>query len=112
MADTYKMLAEHCKEIAHNLDKYAENNLFLGEDEDYDEQNYLDDYYDVKWILDSDRDYYACRICVAFGGPNIFIDTWDKCVSGYWGADEVDYPMSFRAVEAVDDYMRNIYYCH
>lgn len=111
MADTYKMLTEHCKEIAHDLDKYAENNLFLEEDEDYDGQNYLDDYLDVKWILDSDRDYFACRVCVGWGGPNIYIDTWEKCVCGYWGADTVKYPMSLRAVEAVDEYMSEIYFC-
>lgn len=111
MSDTYKMLAEQCKEIAHDLDKYAENNLFLEEDEDYDGQNYLDDYLDVKWILDSDRDYFACCVCVTWGGPNIYIDTWEKCVCGYWGADTVKYPMSFRAIEAVDEYMSEIYSC-
>ena len=112
MSDTHKMLTEYCEEIAHDLDKYAENNLFLDENEDYEGQNYLDDYLDVKWILDYNRDYFACSVCVAWGGPNIYIDTWDKCVCGYWGADKVEYPMSFRAVEAVDNYMSDIYSCY
>ena len=103
--DTYKMLCEQCEEIAHKLDKLAEYDLYFAREDDGYEVNYLDDYYDVKWILDHNKDYFACRICVAFGGPNIFIDTWEKCVCGYWGADEVKYPMTFAAVDAVDRVM-------
>ena len=106
--DTYKMLCDHCEEIAHELDKLSVNDLYFIND-DGEEVNYLDDYYDVKWILDSHKDYFACRICVACGGPNIFIDTWEKCVCGYWGADVVKYPLSLTAVDAIDRVMSDYF---
>tara|TARA_R100001594_G_C3953112_1_gene243516 strand:+ start:23 stop:409 length:387 start_codon:yes stop_codon:yes gene_type:complete len=49
--------------------------------------DYLDDIYDYKFIVDSDKSYLGARICVAYGGPNIFIDTFNKQIEGYWGGD-------------------------
>lgn len=107
--DTYKMLCDRCEKIAHELDKLAANDFYFTDD-DGEEVNYFDDYYDVKWIINYYKDYVACRICVACGGPNIFIDTWEKCVCGYWGADKVEYPLTFAVVDAIDGIMSERFY--
>tara|TARA_R100001443_G_scaffold13550_1_gene23565 strand:+ start:156 stop:542 length:387 start_codon:yes stop_codon:yes gene_type:complete len=52
-----------------------------------DGYDYLDDIYDYKFIVDSNKNYQGARICVAYGGPNIFINTFNKQVEGYWGGD-------------------------
>ena len=33
--------------------------------------------------------YKGARLLVAFGGPNIWIDTASQEVEGYWGSDRV-----------------------
>ena len=38
--------------------------------------DYFDDFLDVDYIVGSDKKYKACRVLVAYGGPNIYIDTW------------------------------------
>ena len=40
--------------------------------------DYFGDFLDVDYVIGSDKHYKACRVLVAFGGPNIYIDTWEK----------------------------------
>ena len=54
---------------------------------DEEEQKDFEDIYDCKFIVDTDKNYIGARICVAYGGPNIYIDTFNKQVEGYWGSD-------------------------
>lgn len=54
------------------------------------------------------------RILVAFGGPNIYIDTFDGAVRGYWGGTQ-SYPLSDNVVDTINDYFEdcaaeNIYF--
>ena len=35
--------------------------------------------------------FNGCELLVAFGGPNIYIDTRYSLVSGYWGSDRVEF---------------------
>ena len=46
--------------------------------------DYLADVLDINWILDSNREFKGARILVAFGGPNIWIDTDKQTVEGSW----------------------------
>lgn len=52
---------------------------------------YLSDCYDIKVIVDlhDTSDVYGARIMVAGGGPNIYIDTSENTVEGYWGSTKV-----------------------
>ena len=49
--------------------------------------DYLEGVLDINYILDSNREYKGARILVAFGGPNIWIDTDKQVVEGYWWGD-------------------------
>jgi hypothetical protein len=56
----------------------------------------------IKIITSLDgSEYYGAEICVAWGGPNIYIETRDSYVRGYWG-DEVSVPLSYKARDAID----------
>ena len=46
--------------------------------------DYIKDLLDINYTLDSERQYKGARILVAFGGPNIWIDTAKNTVEGYW----------------------------
>ena len=48
--------------------------------------DYISDVLDVNWVLDSNREFLGARLLVAFGGPNIWIDTSKQTVEGRsWG---------------------------
>ena len=53
--------------------------------------DYLDDVLDIKYIVGSDGTYYGAEIMVTFGGPNIYVDTRDNTVYGFWGSDRAQW---------------------
>ena len=91
----------------------VEEGVFIDEDEvpdEYDEERYQDLYWylqdnlGIKVLTDLDREtMYGCEICVAWGGPNIYINTNTRNIEGYWGFDEVTYPLSLHVCDEIDD---------
>jgi hypothetical protein len=72
--------------------------------------DYLTDVLDIEYIVDSKKQYLGARILVAFGGPNIWINTRTQQVEGYWwnsrsiqsyNNDEMD----------IDGALSELYYC-
>ena len=58
-----------------------------GVDSDGEEINacdYLEDALDIESICNSQRECIGARILVAFGGPNIWVDTRNNIVEGAW----------------------------
>ena len=49
--------------------------------------DYISDALDFEFILSSDKTLIGARILVAFGGPNIWIDTTKQTVEGHWWDD-------------------------
>ena len=49
--------------------------------------DYVSDALDVDWILEQRSEFKGARLLVAFGGPNIWIDTAKQTVEGHWGGD-------------------------
>ena len=103
---TEQMLQDRCKEIADELIAISDSRLFRDADgytfeaDDMDEaeekdpfatlvemNEYLEDAYDFKATIDSDGRIESIRAAVATGGPNIYIDTDECAVCGYWGGD-------------------------
>ena len=54
--------------------------------------HYLSDVLDIQYIVSGSGEYLAARILVAFGGPNIWINTQTKTVEGYWWGDSAFAP--------------------
>jgi hypothetical protein len=46
--------------------------------------DYLQDALDFQWITTNDLQFLGARVLVAFGGPNVWIDTHRKIVEGFW----------------------------
>jgi hypothetical protein len=49
--------------------------------------DYLQDVLDIEYVVGSDKRYLGARVLVAFGGPNIWINTRTKQVEGFWWGD-------------------------
>jgi predicted RNA-binding Zn-ribbon protein involved in translation (DUF1610 family) len=72
---------------------------------------FFDDAYDIEFRVGSDRRYRSVRVMVACGGPNIYIDTASKNVELYWWGERAWYPISYDAVEIIDEWAEEIWGC-
>ena len=56
--------------------------------------DYLECVYDIKYVVDGQGNYYGAELLVAGGGPNIYVNTRDKEIQGYWGGDRASVPFT------------------
>ena len=73
--------------------------------------DYFDDFLDVDYIVDSNKRYKACRVLVAFGGPNIYINTWDEQVQLEWWSKKATADIPEDLCMVIDDFFEVIYNC-
>lgn len=72
--------------------------------------DYLSDVLDINWILNSDRTYKAAKVLVAFGGPNIWINTEKQQVEGYWWGSQSIIPYNQDSI-GLDETLNEIFNC-
>lgn len=73
-----EQLKEHVRAIANNIHKGIP---------DISGFDYLNDALDIQYIVTGQGEYIGARILVAFGGPNIWVNTHTGTVEGYWYGD-------------------------
>ena len=123
---------EHCKRIADNIDDYANGRVvkcpecgelitvdddithyrcpgcgYTDDIRDYDAQtiyDYFNDCLDTEYRCDGHKEYRSVQVMVAWGGPNIYIDTGSCNVKLYWGGEQETWPLSSEAIAAVDEW--------
>ncbi len=64
---------------------------------------------DVNYIVDYKGDYLGARLCVATGGPGIWINTKTQQVEGYWWNDRATCDYRDDA-QGLDDYYEELWY--
>ena len=72
-----------------------------------DAGTFMEDALDIQYIINQDKTYRGARILVAFGGPNIWVNTQRGEVEGYWWGD--DATAGFIDNMGLDDYLEEIY---
>ena len=77
----------------------------------YDVWKWLEGAYDIKYTINSDFSYMAGRVLVAFGGPNIYVDTLSGRVELFWWTDRAEYELTRDACEAIDEALEELYNC-
>lgn len=77
--------------------------------EEFTAWDYIQDVLDINWILNNDKTYRGARLLVAFGGPNIWIDTVNQQVEGYWWGDK--YIQSYNDNIGLDDVLEELFNC-
>ena len=92
---TDKMLKDHCDHIAKDIESITD----VGE--------WLEDALDFEWITNKDKTFKAARILVAFGGPNIWVNTQTNTVDGYWWLDKAK--ATFKKNQELNNYLEEIY---
>lgn len=105
-------LQNHVQSIADNLtNPPAEWN----EDRDIESEgkfsafDYLERALDIEYIVNSHGEYLGARVLVAFGGPNIWIDTRRGIVEGAWWSDRAD--ASFQDNLGLNDALSELWAC-
>ena len=65
--------------------------------------------YDIGYTIGGDFDYRGVRVMIAFGGPNVYINTNNRRVELYWGFGRAEAVLSDHAVDAIDAYFEDKY---
>lgn len=86
----------------------------FGEELNYDDEpmsayDYLQDALDIQYIVTGSGDYLGARVLVAFGGPNIWVNTQTNTVEGYWWGDKAY--ASFNDEIGLDDALSELWAC-
>ena len=118
MTDTMEQMKGDCEHIRDTLCAFYEGKVYDNETgrmvempDDFDDERYSDLY---EWLLCDNlgvkittdingREMYGCEICVAWGGPNIYIDTNRRGVFGYWSSERWETPLSGEVCDMIDD---------
>jgi len=85
ISEDKQRLIDHVESIAESL-----SSTVIGlndEGEEYSAYDYLEDVLDIEYTIGSNGVFLGGRILVAFGGPNIWVDTRYCLVEGYWWGD-------------------------
>jgi predicted RNA-binding Zn-ribbon protein involved in translation (DUF1610 family) len=86
---------------------YEENELESISFYDY----FTDQIIDVEFRVGSDRKYRSVKIMVAWGGPNIYIDTAAGAVQLFWWTERAEYPVDPETITAIDEWAEEWYQC-
>lgn len=79
------------------------------DDEPLSAFDYLSDALDIEYIVNSKGEYLGARILVAFGGPNIWIDTRRGMVDGHWWSDSAR--AGFKDSIGLDEALEELWNC-
>lgn len=66
---------------------------------------------DIEFLCNSEKGYEAAKICIAYGGPAIYIDTEERAVCLYWWGKSAKYYLTSETVDAVNDYAEELFNC-
>ena len=100
-----------CKNIAEEISAGPEQvNIHTGEDrEEVTASSWMEDVYDIRYIVDREKRYIGAELMVAGGGPTIWVNLYTNEVEGYWGGDRVTH--CFTDNLGLDDYLEEMYAC-
>ena len=74
--------------------------------------DYLSDVYDIEYRIAADRETLnSVKLCVAVGGPNIYVDTGDNLVKLYWWGDYAEAYIPYYISEQITGYFEELYNC-
>lgn len=66
--------------------------------------DYMEDALDFDFLVNSRKEFSAVKILVAYGGPNIYINTISGAIELYWWTDSAKYFMRSDVIDAVNDW--------
>ena len=105
-------MAKEIKNHVQHIVNTIEDGLDSQENEGFgmDGLEYLQDALDIQYIVNSNKEVLGARILVAFGGPNIWINTFTHEVEGYWWGDTCKLPYIKDSI-GLDEAIETIWNC-
>ena len=100
----HEQLVRMCKTIAEEISAGEP-----GKGRHKDASAWMEDVYDIRYIVDREQRYYSAELLVAGGGPTIWVNLNTMEVEGYWGSDRVTVPFTDNL--GLDDYCQEMYGC-
>ena len=114
MRKTAKRISEELDAVSEGRAYYYDTPYEINYAEDWEDvpedaetasmSDYFSETYNEHFIFDGRGRYVAVRLMVACGGPNIWVDTYSKEVSIYWGADTASYPLLSCTCAEIDEF--------
>jgi hypothetical protein len=103
-----EQLRRMCKNIADSISEPQQiTDEETGEKRTETAHDWMENTYDIRYLVDREKRFMAAEIMVAGGGPTIWVDLWDNEVKGYWGGDRVTEP--FIDTLELNDYCEEMY---
>ena len=104
---TTEMLEKDCKEYVKELVR-----LFnLKNREKFNDYVAGESTLDFEYRVNARREYNSVLVTLSCGGPNIYLDTEDAYIRGYWGAAFVEMPIPYDIRNAIDDIYGDMWEC-
>lgn len=72
--------------------------------------DYLQDCLDIQYIVSGAKEYLGARVLVAFGGPNVWINTQSMRVEGHWWSHQAHASIDGDGM-GLDDALRELWEC-
>jgi hypothetical protein len=103
-------LREHCEQIAERLRTGVFDDFEPEEEgEEPTAYDFLQDALDIEYVVNTKGEYLGARVLVAFGGPNIWINTRSGMVEGAWWGTRANVP--FYDGIGLDDALEELWNC-
>ena len=103
-----EQLRRMCKNIADDITSpVMRKDPETGEKREETASEWMEDVYDIRYIVDREKRYLGAELLVAGGGPTIWVNLESMYVEGYWGGDKVQEP--FRDNLGLDNYCEELY---
>ena len=99
-----KRKEETCEEQLRRMCRSIAMDITNGKE---DAHKWMEDVYDIRYIVDREKRYMGAELMVAGGGPTIWVNVYTKEVEGYWGTDRVQW--AFQDNLGLDDYCGEMY---
>lgn len=116
--DTRNELRRMCESIANDLKELYDNEFTDEEIEEREENgeptsvyDYFNDCLDIEYTISANGDFRGCKIMVACGGPNIWVDTCRGEVFGAWGSDRETAWIPSEICNEIDYIFEEMYNC-
>jgi len=77
--------------------------------EQYEMWDYFEDCYDIEYHITGNNEYRSVCVTIAYGGPNVYVDTKSGDVELYWAGIQARHGLSKNARNAIDDYFEDTY---
>ena len=107
-----KKKSETCEQQLRRMVRSIADDITAGNPEGKDSKTasaWMEDVYDIRYIVDREKRYLGAELMVAGGGPTIWVNLDTKYVEGYWGGDRVQW--AFRDNLGLDEYCEEMYGC-